>query len=705
MQLVIRFVAAVSLAGAFVLAGNVASLRSVSAAPIRVAQDDTCQLNSPTGQIHHVIYIQFDNVHLTRDNPNVPSDIEQMPNLLNFMKGNGTLITHEHTPLIAHTADDIITSMTGVYGDRHGQPISNSFDYFDTSGVPHFTSSFEYWTDPLADGTPYLVDAQGQNAPAPWVPYTRAGCNFGAFSTADVELENVGSDITTVFGANSPEAQEAASDKAKAVADYEGIAIHCAASNSVCSSANGGVTDALPAEPGGYSGYNALYGGKFVNPAITGGQPVVNDLNGNPIVDSHGNPGFPGFNPTATQSLAYTADMQENGVPVTYTYIADTHDNQAGGTFGPGEAGYVAQNAAYNDAFGKFFQNLAAHGIDQSNTLFVITADEGDHFVGGPPSPANCDGVTVPCTYQNVGELDANMTGLLSSEDNITAPFDIHFDSAPNFYINTQPAQTDQTLTRPFERAVGSLTGTNPITGKTDKLTRYLADQAEMKLLHMITSDPMRDATFTDFGNANYYFQTNDQCTGQLICEGTSNAWNHGDIGSEINNTFLGIVGPGVKHLGMDSSMWSDHTDIRPTMMSLLGLQDDYSHEGRALTEIMTNSGMNATERMDASLLHSLGVVYKQINAPVNTLGLATVRASTRAMKSGSASADGEYNYFDEQVTNLTNARNDLATQIENAIENTEFHSIPLDPTQTHLMITRADGLIAWAKFMQNSFH
>src|SRR6266849_3798296 len=41
-----------------------------------------CQLHSANGVIQHVIYIQFDNTHFTRDNPNVPSDLEQMPNLL-----------------------------------------------------------------------------------------------------------------------------------------------------------------------------------------------------------------------------------------------------------------------------------------------------------------------------------------------------------------------------------------------------------------------------------------------------------------------------------------------------------------------------------------------------------------------------------------------------------------------------------------------
>jgi hypothetical protein len=45
-----------------------------------------CQLNSPSGKLKHVVYVEFDNVHFTRDNPNVPSDLEQMPNLLNFIE-------------------------------------------------------------------------------------------------------------------------------------------------------------------------------------------------------------------------------------------------------------------------------------------------------------------------------------------------------------------------------------------------------------------------------------------------------------------------------------------------------------------------------------------------------------------------------------------------------------------------------------------
>src|SRR5262249_60987228 len=73
-----------------------------------------CGLQSAGGKIKHVVHIQFDNVHFLRDNPNVPSDLEQMPHLLNFIKDNGTISANHHTPLISHTATDILTILTGA---------------------------------------------------------------------------------------------------------------------------------------------------------------------------------------------------------------------------------------------------------------------------------------------------------------------------------------------------------------------------------------------------------------------------------------------------------------------------------------------------------------------------------------------------------------------------------------------------------------
>jgi hypothetical protein len=101
----------------------------------------------------------------------------------------------------------------------------------------------------------------------------------------------------------------------------------------------------------------------------------VKDLDGNVVTDAFGRPGFPnGFSPLATQSLGYTATMLEAGVQVVYlyVYVSDAHDNRSGsGTFGPGEAGYVAQFKQYDTAFGKFFARLTTDGRTWPNTTIA----------------------------------------------------------------------------------------------------------------------------------------------------------------------------------------------------------------------------------------------------------------------------------------------------------------------------------------------
>jgi hypothetical protein len=71
-----------------------------------------------------------------------------------------------------------------------------------------------------------------------------------------------------------------------------------------------------------------------------------------------------------------------------------------------------------------------------------VTADENDHFVGGAPSPVNCDGIHVPCTYAQIGEINTFLDRLLLTQRSNTTPFDIHFDDAPTFYIHGNPGPT-----------------------------------------------------------------------------------------------------------------------------------------------------------------------------------------------------------------------------------------------------------------------
>src|SRR5262249_54746452 len=128
-----------------------------------------------------------------------------MPNLLNFIKDNGTLLTNDHTVLISHTAVGILSTLTGLYPDRHGQTVSNSYVRTSNTGAFTFPSSFGYWTDPVsAPGTPTvlnMVGPDGTNVPAPWAPYTRAGCDFGAVAGANIVLENTKAVIFTSLAA------------------------------------------------------------------------------------------------------------------------------------------------------------------------------------------------------------------------------------------------------------------------------------------------------------------------------------------------------------------------------------------------------------------------------------------------------------------------------------------------------------------------
>jgi hypothetical protein len=685
------------LCGALMLGGFAAAVLPAEKAEAAT----TCRLGVDRA-ITHVVYLQFDNVHYTRDNPNVPSDLEQMPNLLNFMTGQGTLLNNHHTPLISHTSVDIITSLTGNYGDKFGVPIGNSFRYYNQDGTSNGASSFAYWTDPLAafsqsepitDTTPELIDQRGKVHPAPWVPFTRAGCDVGAFSIANMELENVGLDITTVFGAGSPQAAEAASNPSQAATDFEGIAVHCARNSPLCSANSS--PDILNDEPRGYFGYRALFGNAEVQPQISPSGPVK-DLDGNVIADSHGHPGFPNaFSPTATQALGYVATMLEAGVQVVYLYVADAHDNRsAPGTFGPGEAGYVAQLAQYNTAFGEFFARLAADGITPANTLFIFTADEGDHFVGGAPAPANCDGVTIACTYAQKGEINADLSKVVSTEAHNQMPFTVHSDDAPTVYITGNPSQYAAT-TRTLEKIFGALNGYNPITTGTDQLFQAIADKDTQKILHMVSKDPLRTPTFIPFADPDYFLTASGStavCAPLSACftEPPAFAWNHGDFQQQIVTTWLGMVGPGVQNSGVVGNVFTDHTDIRPTMMLLTNLVDDYKHDGRAIFEVLNSNRLPAGISSQSALFGNLVTSYKSIQAPVGPFGLGVLQLSTTAI----LSSDLAYKAGDQQLVQLGKQRDNIANQMQTIIENAEFHRGTMDAGTVNSLVSQAQALL-----------
>jgi hypothetical protein len=691
----------------------------LTAAGINSFAQNGCQLKSPKGGIKHVIYVQFDNTHFERDNPNVPSDLEQMPHLLNFIRGNGVLMSNDHTVLISHTATGILTSLTGVYPDRMGQPVSNSFRYFKTDGTTRTGVSFAYWTAPLfdpggstTDTTPEMINENGKIAPAPWAPFTRAGCDFGAVATANTILENTAIDIPTVFGANSAEAAEVLANPGQAFADFVGIGVHCAQKSAICVASQHARPDLQPDEPGGYSRFSGLFGAKYVNPIISPNGPMT-DLDGNVIQDATGHIGFPGFDGMeATVSLAWVAQMQEAGIPITYAYVSDAHDGHGSSgnihfAYGPGEAGYVQQLQAYDQAFDTFFKRLAKDGINSSNTLFVFTVDEGDHFVGDSPTPAGCDGVTTPCAYNRVGEINADLRRMVYTQFGDATLFSVHSDDAPTVYVNGTLAQPlrDQTdpIVRNLEREISGLSWLNPYTGLVeDNIIVAQADHTGMKTLHMVTADPFRTPTFTPFADPNWFFfatgvatpatcATPDACAFIPARTSQSFAWNHGDIQDEIASTWVGYVGQGVDN-GPDNTTWSDHTDVRPTILELVGLKDDYVHDGRVISEILQGYAQPSAVKKSGSF-SALAAAYKQLNAPFGEFGMAILRASTKALASNDA-GDGTYTSIEGQIQSLTGQRDALASQMKALLEGAEFNGQPFSDGAAQSLIAQGQSLL-----------
>jgi hypothetical protein len=758
-------------ATATLVSSAVVATAAVVAAPSAGADAPSgCRLGSG---VQHVISIVFDNVHFFRDNPNVPSDLEQMPNLLKFLEGNGTVFSNSHTPLIAHTADDSLTIYTGLYGDRHGQPLTNTYKTYNPNGSTDPATSFAYWTSPVVDTaasptaghdtTPTMTYSDTSPAsgppnritPAPWVPFARAGCSVGDFSTANMVLENTRLDLNTVFGAGSPEVAQLNADpdsfKDAEVADYIGVALHCAKGDAVCAKAQAvkfgqgspsptAVPDSLPTEPGGYHGYQAVFGARYVAPQLGGGTPSLMrngyqitdaagnlvDLNGNEIQEpfSH-RPGFPGFSPTASQSLAYLADMQESGIPVTYGYISDTHDKKTGATgctspgnaLGAGDACSVAALHSYDQAFGTFFQRLAADGITPANTEFVISAEENDQMAAAnvgrvtQPTPAGCDGVTVACHYATgqIGELQANIKGLLSTTASSGTQFDVEPQGAA-IYVHGQPSAHDPTV-RQLERDTAAMTSNLTYSGvPNEHIVKYQAGALEQRVLHMQTNDPLRTPTYTLFPMPDYFFST----SGANVSINPAFAWDHGYYSPNIDITWAGVVGPGVAVRGVDGpgpaggneshdpnsthtvpeastvGTWVEETDLRPTLLYLTGLHDDYPTDGRVISQAL------ASPSAALSRTAELAAMYQQLNSSVGAFGTDTLIADSAALASGSATSDTQYLDEQETLQHLAKARDQLAPEIKATLARAARGVMPSHGTLTS-ELARARALLRQA--------
>jgi len=82
------------------------------------------------------------------------------------------------------------------------------------------------------------------------------------------------------------------------------------------------------------------------------------------------------------------------------------------------------------------------------------------------------------------------------------------------------------------------------------------------------------------------------------------------------------------------------------------------------------------------------------LNAPFGSFGMSLLSASTKAIASGNASDDSTYTAVENQITDLTNQRNALASQIKAALDDAAFSNKALNEQQAKNWIDAAQSLI-----------
>ncbi|MDX6448771.1 MAG: hypothetical protein QOD08_1234, partial [Gaiellaceae bacterium] len=141
-------------------------------------------------------------------------------------------------------------------------------------------------------------------------------------------------------------------------------------------------------------------------------------------------------------------------------------------------------------------------------------------------------------------------------------------------------------------------------------------------------------------------------------------------------------------------------TNVRPTMLLLLGLKDDYGHDGRVLIEGLDKKALPNTLFEHSKTTTQLGAIYEQLNAPFGSFAMDTLTASTKGIRSTDESV---YESYETQIQDLTNQRDDLASQIKSALDNAAFNGQQIKEKQAKDWIAQAQSLIDQASALAAS--
>jgi len=207
----------------------------------------------------------------------------------------------------------------------------------------------------------------------------------------------------------------------------------------------------------------------------------------------------------------------------------------------------------------------------------------------------------------------------------------------------------------------------------------------------MQTRDPLRTPTYTLFPKPDYFFST----SGPNVSINNGFAYDHGYYSPNIDVTWVGIAGKGVKVNGVDGpspsqgnqpsdlestntvpqasrvGTWVEEADIRPTMLYLAGLNDDYQSDGHVITQALATvpPALTATQELAAG--------YDQIESSVGQFGTDTLIADTKALASGSSGDDSAYAAEQSTLVQLADDLNTAVAKIKKVLSEAAAGNAP----------------------------
>jgi hypothetical protein len=184
--------------------------------------------------------------------------------------------------------------------------------------------------------------------------------------------------------------------------------------------------------------------------------------------------------------------------------------------------------------------------------------------------------------------------------------------------------------------------------------------------------------------------------------------------------TWSSLVGPGVAARGLDGpdpaagnqpsdpnstrtvpqastvGTWVEETDLRPTLLHLVGLQDDYPTDGRVISQALSTPS-KALQRTE-----DLAAAYQQLNSSVGEFATNTLIADSAALASGSATDDSTFEREQRALQLIAGARDRVAAEMKAVLAKASAGQ-PTDQGEIRRLQAQAELLIAVSQVLAST--